>query len=74
MIFSRMKRAFEVKKKKTFFLVWEVLSFRLKKTCTNVADTTFKKGASREGVEERKVDAEIMIPTKLTLPTKLLCQ
>ena len=41
LIFSRTKRAFEVKQK-TFFLVWQVLSFRLKKqTSTNVADTTF---------------------------------
>ena len=37
-----MERAFEVKLK-IFFLVWEVLSFRLKKQFnTYVADTTFK--------------------------------
>ena len=42
MIFSRTKRAFEVKWK-TFFLVSQVLSFRLKKqTSKNVADTAFK--------------------------------
>ena len=41
MIFSRMKRAFEVKWK-AFFLVWQVLSLRLKKqTSKSVADTTF---------------------------------
>ena len=43
MIFLRTKRAFEVKKNKTFFLVWQVLPFRLKKqTSRNVAGTTFK--------------------------------
>ena len=41
MIFSRTKKAFEVKQ--NFFLVSQVLSFRLKKqTSKNVADTTFK--------------------------------
>ena len=41
LIFSRTQRAFEVKWK-TFFLVSQVLSFRLKKqTSKNVADTTF---------------------------------
>ena len=42
MIFSRTKRAFEVKQK-TFFLVSQVLSFRVEKqTSKNAADTTFK--------------------------------
>ena len=42
MIFSRTKRTFEVKWN-TFFLVSQVLSFRLEKqTSENVADTTFK--------------------------------
>ena len=42
MIFPRTKRAFEVKYR-TFFLDWQVLSFRLKKqTSKNVADATFK--------------------------------
>ena len=42
MIFLRTKRAFEVKWK-AFFLVWQVLSFILKKqTSQNVADVTFK--------------------------------
>ena len=42
LIFSRTKRAFEIKN--IFpFLVWKVLSFRLKKqTSRNVADTTYK--------------------------------
>ena len=40
---SRTKRAFEVKKK-TFFLVSLVISFRhTNQTSKNVADTTFKK-------------------------------
>ena len=42
MIFSRMKMTYKVKQK-TFFLVWQVLSFKCKKqTSKNVADTTFK--------------------------------
>ena len=37
-----MQRAFEVKYT-TFFLVWQVLTYRLKnQTSKNVADTTFK--------------------------------
>ena len=44
--FSKTKRAFDMKKK-TFFLVWQVLSYRLEKqTSTNVVDTTFKVGLS----------------------------
>ena len=41
-IFSKLKKAFKVKYK-TLFLVWKVLSFRLKKqTSKNIADTNFK--------------------------------
>ena len=41
--------------RKTFFLVWQVLSFRLKKqTIENVADTTFK-GAVNAGVPQDSI-------------------
>ena len=41
--FLENKKSFWSEIKKTFFLVWQVLSFRLEKqTSTNVADTTFK--------------------------------
>ena len=46
MIFSRTKKAFEIKYK-TFFLVSQVLYFRLKKqTSKNVADTTCNSNSS----------------------------
>ena len=54
MIISRGNRDFEVKRK-TFFLVWQVLSFRLKKqTIENAADTNFK-GAVNAGVPQDSI-------------------
>ena len=50
LIFTRKKKAFP-KKQKTFFLVSQVLSFRLKKqTCKNAADTTFNQKSHEKKV------------------------
>ena len=50
-----MTKAFEVKQE-TFFLVSQVLSFRLiKQTSKNVADTTFKQYNTLENTIQRRI-------------------
>ena len=69
LIFSRTKRAFEVKQK-TLFLVSQVLSFRIKKQSSkNLADTTFKYMEFCHGLQfyREKVHAHYSIRSLTTI-------
>ena len=66
LIFSRTKRAYEVKQK-TFFLVWQILLFRiLKQTSQNVKDTTFKEDVVNFDVQKQRTIGQGQMYTTLS--------